>query len=588
MAPKRNLAGRAAGYGLMAAAFLATLALNLFTLVQIARGSTCVPKWDDWAVVQDLAQIDRGHAAWPILWAPYWGERLVAIRLLFLADARWLSLGPLAWLTVLLQLVHIGVLMTLAWLLLGRAHRLPEGAARTTLLAPFLVAATVILNLLLSPFQMENFLWSIQAVFPLTFLAASGAFFCLSLAGGRNRVVFAGLAIALAALSSLGMPNGLLVWPVLVLQALYLKRSRWVVVALAFAGAIFVATYLWHYPAPDAGMGVAGMLRHPFQAALLLGLVVAGPVGYVSNGVAAITGALVLVVTGFVVAGALRLRVPERPWLTVVAAEILFLVLSSLSIVPGRLDPRYLGRDPLYTIPIRYPNMIGVLWACIAVLVIYTCWQRRVRPGLLGFYAAPFFYLMFATAGRQIALAEDWADFFRGADALGTAFLLDVPDDHLLARLWPVRTEREERVAFLRENKLAMFHEPRAAWMGKSIAELFSVRESDRCDGGIEKMTDVGGFSRVQGWAWDNRRGDSPDYILLAGANGRIVGLGRGGLRHGYIPGLLVEPGPVPLSHARFRHSDWLGYARDPASASVGQMTLYGVFSGQRSACRIE
>jgi len=583
---------RAFGYGLLAVGLLETLGMNLFVLAQIGRARTSVPYWDEWAIVQDLAQIDLGHALWPILWSSYWGERQVVTRVLWLANAHFRSLASLTWLTLLFQLAHIGVLIALAWLLLGRTAK-PEypASARVTnpmsSPAPFLVACVVILNLLLSPFQMMNFVWSTQTMFVLSFLVATICFLCLALADGKHSTLFVALAIALAALGSCTMPNNLLAWPVLVLQAIYLKRSRRVIAALALTGTVAIGSYLWHYTRPEMGMGVVGMLRHPVQAILLLGVVVAGPAAFISNATAAACGVLTLGVTGYLSARALRLDVREKPWLSALVGTIVFLVLSSASVVAGRLDPRFLGRDPLYTVPVRYPTMFCVLWACIAMLALYTCWHWQIRYALLGVYAVPFFYFMFATAHLQFGMAEGWGDAFRTADALGVAFLLDVPDEQLLSRVWANRIEREERVAFLRKRNFAMFHEPRAGWMGRNVSELFSPAESARCVGTIEKLTRLDGFARVQGWAWDLRSGSSLDYILLTDEAGRIIGQGRGGLRHGQFPGLFIEPGPVPASHARFRYSEWLGYVRQGGNSTQERMGLFGVFASQGKVCAI-
>jgi hypothetical protein len=566
-------AGRLFSYGLIAVGLLETLGMNVFTLVQIRRARTSVPYSDEWALVQDLAQMDRGHAVWPILWAPYWGERQVVTRLLWMANARFHALASLTWLTMLFQFAHIGILMGLAWLLLRRNA------------AAFVLACIAILNLLLSPFQMWNFVWSTQTMFVLVCLTATGSFLCLAMAQGKRRPVFDVLSVALAALGSLTMPNGLLVWPVLVVQALYLKRGWRAVAVLTTIGTFAIASYLWHYSRPDMGMGVVGVLRHPVQAILLVGVVVAGPVAFISNPAAAACGVLAMAVTGYVAVCALRFDGQERRWLSALVAIVVCLVLSSVSVVAGRLDARFLGRDPIYSVPVRYPTMVSVLWAAIALLAIYTCWHRQVRPVLLSLYAAPLLYMMFATAHLQYVMAEDWADFFRGADAAGAAFLLDAPDEQLLSRLWPVPAEREGRVAFLRQRNLAMFHEPRATWMGKNVAELFSPPASGACVGAIEKTTPLaGGIARVQGWAWDTQRGDSPDYVLLADGSGRIVGQARGGLRHGYIPGLLVEAGNVPESHARFRHSEWLGYVRIAADP----VQLFGLFAGENRVCKLE
>jgi hypothetical protein len=189
--------------------------------------------------------------------------------------------------------------------------------------------------------------------------------------------------------------------------------------------------------------------------------------------------------------------------------------------------------------------------------------------------------------------AEDWADFFRATDAIGSAILLDAPDEQLLSALWPTPSERNERIAFLRQNKLSVFAEPRAAWPGRRIAELFRIAPEHRCSGGVEVVTQIPsqGFRswRLEGWAWDDQDGRSPADILLADETGRIVGLGRGELRHGYYPGLTLKTTAPPSTpaHAAHRHSEWLGYARlDDPNTNPG-LTAYALLPGRREVCVI-
>lgn len=545
------------------AALMETLFMNWRTLAEVVRARTAVPWWDEWALIADLAQIDRGHALWPILWSSYWGERQVFTRLLWLANQHLFSLAPLSYLNVALQLAHVGLLMWLASQLIERGR-------------PVVLAAwIVILNLLLSPFQMWNFVWGAQTMFIAVFLFATGAFISLA-RGGRQGTL---LASACAILSSITMPNGLLVWPALVLQSAWLRRPAKVTGALAAAGSLAIGFYLLHYTRPEIGMGVAGMLRHPLDALLLTGLVAAGPLAFISNAVAAGIGVATLIVTAFAVAAAGR--EVKRPLVSAVIANVVFLVMSCASVVAGRLDTRFLGRDPAYSVPIRYPTLVSVLWVSIAFVILST-W-RRTRWAL-AFYALPLFYLLFGTAQRQLNMAEDWADFFRATDAVGAALLMNAPDEELLSRLWPVRSEREERAAFLREKHLALFHEPRAQWIGRSVRDLFPGAQSTQCIGAIEKTKDLGGFRRAQGWAWAPSLREAPDYIFFTDASGRIIGHGRGGLRHGYIPGLLIEPGPVPASHAALPHSEWLAYF----ATSPDDVRLYGGFSHQLRVCAIQ
>jgi hypothetical protein len=556
------------GWAIVIFALLATLRVAVFTVAQIPRATTSVPWLDQWLMVDELARHERGQALLPILWSPYWGHRPVISRLLFFADARWGSLGSLTWLTMAIQFAHMALLIALAWLLLGRRS-----------LPTFVLAGTVIVNLMLSPFQMENFVWSIQTMVPLVFAAATASFVCLALS--TRHAAFLVFSMVAAMVGSYTMPNGLLVWPVLVIQAVSVRLNRRTVAALAIAGAAVIATYLWHYDAtPAMGMGVSGMLRHPLSAVMLVGLLLAGPFDFISPHLGVAAGLAALIATACIVVRAWRIRVTEPRWVSVLLAVLLFLFLTAVSLVAGRLDPRWLGGELI--LPDRYFTFIGIFWAAVAILVLYTCWQEARRPLWLAFYSLLFFVLMFTMVSRKLVAAEDWADVFRGTEAVGSAFLLDVSDEQLLPLLWPSKAQRDEWVAFLRRRRLAMFAEPRAAWPAKRVSELFTTAAAGRCIGAIERTKGLDASWRVEGWAWDTQLGRSPDDIVLADTTGRIAGLARGGFRHGYFPGLLMEPEPVPASHANRRHSEWLGYARgDPP------WTIYGVISGEGKVCLI-
>src|SRR5207302_1470166 len=102
-------------------------------------------------------------------------------------------------------------------------------------------------------------------------------------------ILFLMLCVAAGLISSYTMPNGLFVWPVLVGEAIFLRWPRRGIVALAVVGAVVVTTYLWHYDrGPAMGMGIAGMVRDPVHAVMLLGFVLAGPLNFVSRRMAPI------------------------------------------------------------------------------------------------------------------------------------------------------------------------------------------------------------------------------------------------------------------------------------------------------------
>jgi len=552
---------------LISAALLATLWINVYTLRQIPRAATRVPWWDEWVTVDEFAAHEHGRPLWPILWSPYWGHRLVIPRLIFFADLRWTARAPLTWLTLAVQSAHLALLLRLAWVLLGRVS-----------LTRFAVAGIVVLNLMLSPYQMENFTWSMQTMFPLVYTAATISFYCLARSRDGGRGVYLPLSVAAGWLSSWTMPNGLLVWPVLVAEAIYLKLRRRTVVLLACIGAAMMVFYGWHYENRALGMGFGPMLRRPLIAMRLLGLLLSGSLSYLSKPLGQAVALLAIASAGYLTVRVLRRRDPEQQYAAVLAAAVLFLFLSAAAMVAGRFTREWLRTD--LSLPSKYFTLVGTFWAGVGLLVLYATARQQARLIRLGLWGVFFFCLMFANPRRQFVAADDWADFFRGADAVGAAFLLNAPDEQLLSILWPSKAERDERVEFLRQRHAAFFAEPRATWPGGQIAELFPPVDAGHCIGGIERVT---GW-RVEGWAWDTQASRPPDDVLITDPAGRITGLARGGFRHGYFPGFFTDPQPARVPHTRLYRSEWLGYAQP---ADRRQWTLYAVRGGGR-VCRIE
>jgi len=573
--PGKHTMTRLAAWAAATTAFTVTLRLNLFTLAQIPRAATRVPWMDEWVTLHEFSEYEHGASLGRILWSSYWGHRLVIPRLIFFADTRWASRASLTWLTLLVQFTHIVLLAALAWALFRKRSFLY-----------FALSTVAIFNLMLSPSQMENFVWSMQTMFPLVYAAGTVSFFCLALGARKKPITFTVLSIAAGLAGSLTMPNGVLIWPVLVAQALYLKLSRRCTIALAAIGTAVVLLYGWNYQTPALGLGAGGMLRHPLDAAMLIGLLLGGPLDSFPPGVRIATGLMTVVGAGYVAVHALRGDGAERRWVSVLLAASLFLLLSAASIVAGRLGPEWL--DSKLDLPSRYFTLLCTFWTTIAILVLYG-WSRQL-PGraLLSFLSVMLCLLLFPHPKRQRDLAEDWADFFRGADAVGAAILLDAPDEGLLRNLFAVKAERDESVAFLRRRHIGVFAEARAQWPGKRLSEAFRVIAETPCTGAIEKATPLTASDsaawRVEGWAVDSELKRAPDDLVITDPTGEIVGLGRGGFRHRYFPGFFTDTESPLVLHAGLRRSEWLGYVRESASKP---WTVYGVWPREGRICQV-
>jgi hypothetical protein len=574
MASPRAKAARVIGKAAIAAAFIVTLAANCFTISHILHGSTRVPWRDEWAIIHDFMRYKRGGAIWPILWSSYWGHRFVIPRLVCFANLQWAAQAPLTWLTFTFQTVWIALLCALSWLLIGRRSRIL-----------FAVAVTVILNLALFPLQMENFVWSMQFMVPLVYAASGICFVCLALHKYTARSIFVAGAFVAAAVVSYTMANGLFVWPVLVAQAIYLRLDRRLTIAIALLGIGVIVSYCWHYQAAPLGMGMFGMLRKPVDATMLVGLLLGGALNSISLRLSIAVTIMALVGAVCMGVRVLRERPAEQLWLSALAGIIVFLFLSAVSTVAGRMAPFWLADNT--AVPSRYFTLIQDFWAALAILVLYTLCRMR-RPALFACsYGAFYVCLMFLNPQRQESAAEDWADFFRGADAVGAAFLVDAPDEKLLSLLWPIKPERDEIVTFMRQGRLSVFAERRAAWQGRQVSGLFPLARTDRCIGGIERslpLTDqpAEGPWRIEGWSWNASNNREFDYLLIANPAGLVVGMARGGFRHRYFPGFFTDAPPAWVPHMRFHASEWLGYVRQSAKTP---WIVYGILPHMDGVC---
>ena len=554
---KHSPAFRLAGWIAAAVALALTLRVNFFTLGQISRASTRVPWADEWFMVQEFALWKRGASLWSILWAPYWGHRLAIPRLIFFADMQWASHAPLIWLTLAVQLANICLLIGLAWKLFGRASPVR-----------FAMSCAVALNLMLSPAQMENFTWSMQTMFPLVYAAGTASILTLAIGQRMRPALLLAVTNAFAALASLTMPNGILIWPVLVAQSVYLKRGRKVTLAILFLGAVVIFLYSWHYERPALGMGIGGMLRHPLDAAMLVGLLLGAPFDSLPPAVRICIALAGACGTGHLAVRVLRRGGERNPWAAAIAAISAFLLLTAVTLVAGRLTPEWLHNREL-GIPPRYFTLISTFWSSIAILVLHAWGKRLISPAVACGWAALFVSLMFFQPSRLLERAEDWADLFRGVDAMGAALLIDVHDEAMLRYVLDSPGIRDEGIAFMRTERMGVFGEPRAAWLGKRVSELWPTDGASRCIGGIEFSDQVTGSGtsawRLEGWAVDQKSESAIENLVVTGSSGEIVGLARGGLRHRYIPGFGIVT-LTPVFHAGIRNAEWLGYGRADAS----------------------
>ncbi|MCU1260708.1 MAG: putative rane protein, partial [Bryobacterales bacterium] len=226
----------------------ATLAINYHTARQVAQFRTNVLWRDQWQFLGELQSVHEGKDWAGVLWSPYWGHRPVVPRLLFYLDARFFSFRntPLLCISWACLLAQIALIAAVNRPIFGRFVSWR-----------FAAALIVTLNLCLSSFQLENLIWALQVQYTLVIFCAVLSFvlFALSVRAKAANIVL--LASCLSAfVGSLTMAQGLLIWPVLALQAWVCRSNRKVWLGLLAIFVVAGGIYAVGYQMPDTGMGL--------------------------------------------------------------------------------------------------------------------------------------------------------------------------------------------------------------------------------------------------------------------------------------------------------------------------------------------
>ena len=515
---------RAIGPSLVAAAGILTLILAARTFWYLFHSITNVPYGDQWVMLDEIRKRQAGLIGWNYLWSPYWGQRLLLPRLLFLFSAKYLhyAMLPFILINVTAQLAMLAVLIRTA-----RRH------LRGLLL--FCIAALALAHLLLSSLQMEILVEGIEVQYTIGFAAAVAAI-CA-------RRFWASL--VLAAVSTLCLAVGPLVWPILALEA-WMGGRKWRASALAVTAALIGFAYSMGYTRPSIGMGLAGMLRHPWQAFTITGLVLGGPASLYARPFGTLVGCAGIVFAGVILVDAWRRRKPMSFVLV-----FCFMGASAAAIAFGRLSPEWLASYHGLPLPSRYLAPTFVFWAALFTAALI-CWPTArivTRAATIGTWAAVLL-LTFGTWNWQWRMPREWATVSQGFDAIASGFFLPVSDQEYMSRIFPVEDLRTSLAGYMRDRRLGVFAEPRADWLGKNIAALAPPRAGHACQAAVRENQPLGGSPpvyRIVGSLTVGRRAPSRSLdVLMTDSQGVVTGLAR----------------TLPAQSEGAPATDFFGYAR--------------------------
>ncbi len=552
------------------------------TTALVIHSWSAVPYWDQW----DELILSPKQVFSPWVYSQHNEHRILFPRLLFFIDRFAFSET-----NKFNFFCNVAIPLGLAGLIVHIAHRhVSRGLTET------LWMAGIILTVLFSAMQFENFAWGFQVQFFGVQLAAVASIACLAL--GQRSSLSLITAIVCSAISVYTLASGIIVPFLAIPVALWAGRSKAQIAVLCVAAVALLASYLHGYVSPS---GHSDPLRTVFRpelpvyAAVELG----NPFGQLFQALHIAHfgywdgGFGVLALTLFALAALTHLRRGRsiRP------AELIFLGTAALMVgvafltALGRLK---FGLDQ--ALSSRYATPMLLFWLSLAMLAILETQRLRDLQLHATGLSLPIFrsslayrkyrHLQLVAMGLSLpclfALSYAQSSFVKAGLTWalhrreGTAALLSGVEDHrALLRVYPAPARAIELAAKLRARHLAIFADDWSHWLDTPLADHAQPAAPGQCQGGIDRVTrlPVSGRAqwRVAGWDWDQARRSAPERIVIADGAGTVVGYALAGF--------------PPLEPGHNKRSGWRG---DFAAPEAGAVTAYALIDRDRTACRLQ
>ena len=556
-------------YAILLGGFL-TLAVALYTVV-ITYSS--LPFWDGWIQVEVAA--NGGSPISPTwLWQQHNEHRLVIPKLFLAADLRLFQARQVFLLASIfvIQLLHWGLLGWSMWVLGGWRGALWRTGAG---LAAFC---------LFCPSQWQNLIWGFQVCFVLPQLLATVSFVALLLywmesqqqPDKRPPSKFLVVSVLAALGATYSLSSGNLLWPLLVVAALYLRLRIRAVLSFAITGTISTALYLYHYVRPQGHGDPIASLRSPLTLLKYFTLYLFSSWQHHDIGsweVIALAG-LAIVVTLQV--RALSYVRTFRPFAIQLVFTLLFCASTALITATGRSN---LGIEQARAS--RYQTVALLFWCCLGLLWLGATFYARPRMHYAFRVAQVCLLLIFARgavlAGYPITEARQHA-FTQ--NAVTAALMSGVHDPEALTRgAYPQMDLLLRTVPYMKANRLSAFSGALSSELGKPLASVFSMAAAGECVGSLKVVTPIdepsGPGLRLVGWVWDMEHHQPPSTIVVT-TNGTITGLGAAG-------GWLAE-GRAAYPEISSSYLGFFAYVPKPHPGAV--VNLYAILHGNpSSAC---
>lgn len=483
------------------------------------------PAWDYWRVMSDLDHWKALGAK--VLLRPHNEHRIIFPEVIYLADV--LFRGRLILPVVASLLCYLATYVALAWTIALDRDMWWTLRLFAALLAGIVLGWQGSAVVTGDPFLLQ---WTLST------LCAVTAIICVV----KSRFTMALIAGVIATYSS---GNGLVLWPILAVEAWYVRASRAQMAAVLTTGAAAIATYFVGY---DSGtkLNAAGLIFHPAHALGFLLSYIGMPFGLFRWDALAITlGAINVLAVILVFTHAVR-----RNWLRSETAIVLFCVyaftlLTAILTMIGRLTPSSGYGDAKAS---RFWVIQLVNWADVVLLCLWFSARTRsyVRNSLV-IGAVLLVAIGFGTLKLRSSLAYD-DDQFAKRQLATLGFENGLEDPELARKIFPSPGFVFSLLPYLRTHGLSIYSLPETKQLGKPVQTVGSISKDLR-PGAITYTFAVDGGVGLAGWTEPDRHGS--EEIILLNEKQQVVGFGRK-LAAGFPWELRNPATPNPLAWVAF------------------------------------
>jgi hypothetical protein len=484
---------------------------------EVARFYIDLPVWDYWNTIQHYTLYKAGDLR--VLWVQHNEHRIVFPEIIFAVDLLVFH-GHIILPTVLSCCFYFGVWVLMAWAFFRdrEVALIPRYAA--IFLAAILIAWKGCAAALGIPFLLQ---WTMNQYFTVLALI-----FLAKLCESRRALWLVMLCVS-AVVCNYTSGNGLMLWPLLIGFAVFLRLPWRYTAILGLAGALSVGLYFVGYQSLGP-VNWRALMEHPVYFAKFMASYVCMPFGALQGDPAF---GVRVGLTSLVALSALLLIAWRDRLLGTTTGIVLFgylacVLLSGVMTALGRMNPN----DPLLQSPkaVRYMTMPLTYWGALAIVSIWITARffRSLGTKSAAILAVGLGLLLFRMSHKPRfdawydAVTTSFADQQWAALAVESGVLDPVPD----RILFPDPNFVPSVAPLMRAERLSLFSQAEPFWMGRDMKAVFPAALRAPQAGGVMASEPLETAVTVAGWTVAGSSLDKPLELVLVDESNRIVGLG--------------------------------------------------------------